>query len=191
MTYFIPPVPTAVGGSGIMCGLPAYVTSVPAYVGLFRASLCLSMNIHCFCVLHKYFLWHWAFPLGQRNRWSSKTHSQQSLSSHWTAATWLDSSSAKVFERSDDSVFRWTILAPVRDQSLIWRATAPKSFKLQGRGSHQLSGSEQLCFFLFWGKTPGLQLLHQSGFYLIISPFIDDISSCWLLVLDFNHPKGL
>lgn len=147
ITYFIPPVPAAVGGRGIMCGLPACVTSVPAYVGLFRASLCLWMDIHWFCVLHQYFLWHWAFPLGQRNRWGSKTHSQQSLSCHWTAATWLDSSSAKVFERSDVSMFRWMILAPVRDESLIWGVTAPKSFKLQGLGSHQLSGRGQLYFF--------------------------------------------
>lgn len=162
ITYFIPPVPAAVGRRHIVCGLPACVMCVPAYVGLFCRPLCLWMDIQWVCVLHQYFLWHWAFPLGQRNRWSSKTHSQQSLSCHWTAATWLDSSSAKVFERSDVSVFRWTILAPVRDESLIWWVTAPKSFKLQGPGSHQLSGRGQLYFFY-----SELGVKHQNCSYYI------------------------
>lgn len=59
-------------------------------------------------------------------------HSQQSLSCHWPAATWAASSSAKLFQHTGNWVFTWGNLAPVRDESLIWRLTAPASFKLDG-----------------------------------------------------------
>lgn len=169
-------------------------------VGLFCASLCLWIDIHCVSMLHQYFLCHCAVPLGQRNRWSCKTRSQQSLPCHWTEATWLDSSFAKVFEHSDVSVFRWTILTPARDESLIWWVTAPKSFKLQGLLTSAINCLEvdsSLSLFFFFNSE--LEVKHQDSsynhtkllfnYFLLKWSFTDDKTSWWLLVLDFKSSK--
>lgn len=89
-------------------------------VGDFCVS-CLWMNIQCFC----------SFRAKEQVELQT-TLSQQSLSCHWPAATWADSSSAKLFKHTCDCVFTWVNLAPVRDESLIWRLTAPLSFKFEG-----------------------------------------------------------
>lgn len=123
-------------------------------------------------------------------------HSQQSLSCHWPPATWAASSSANLFQHNGNCAFTWANLAPVREESLIWRVTAPMSFKLDGLLKLRLT----FFFNLKLGrKYPHCSDYSKQASILSVFPQVsipmstteDGKTSKQLLVLGFetNHPN--